>query len=278
MRQRLKKDDSNCNNNEKHSFLPGCDRNNNNHAIPPGRNGNVINNVTSAPGRNWNSINNITRASSHNSYYNYINVDNDAHLADSEFNIPDNNISNDSTLKYFATEYDTHLESDVDSYAKIQDEDNGKIAGPNHELGMTKIGKIYDSSEITYKTHKQHDVEHYESTITLQNILGLKNDSKIENVIDSMTSNYTDAVLLQEAWMSSNSVVPVHGHETFYHGLSSDVRRRGEWGVAINLYPKIYQFFEEAKGEPPMTTSCDRNECNSSRLIEITIKIIGRFK
>ena len=99
----------------------------------------IINNDTSTPGRNFNTINNETSTSVHNSYYNLNNVDNDTHLPESEFDIPDNNLMNDSALKDFATECDAWTESDIDSYAKIQDENNVKTAEPKHD--MTKIGK-----------------------------------------------------------------------------------------------------------------------------------------
>ena len=95
--------DSDCGNNDKHTFLPSSNCNNNNCALLSSHNNSIINNDSKPTFCNYDTINNDTRTNSHNSDLNCNNAIECTHLAVSECDVPDNNIANDYTLKDFVT-------------------------------------------------------------------------------------------------------------------------------------------------------------------------------
>jgi len=87
-----------------------------------------------------------------------------------------------------------------------------------------------------------------------QNVKGLKDDAKLEGIINSIMENNVDAFLLQETWLIGNKTQVIRGYTVFFHGLSVALSRRGERGVAIILSPRFTKFYKRAGGLPPITS------------------------
>ena len=117
-----------------------------------------------------------------------------------------------------------------------------------------------------------------ECIIVLQHACGLKDDSNIDAIINSMIENNVDAFLAQEIWMIGDSITSFRGRTIFHHGFSSHSSSRGERGVDIALSPKFYGFYESAGGALPMCAPTSVDNFMSSRRAGLTLKIRGEFK
>ena len=109
-----------------------------------------------------------------------------------------------------------------------------------------------------------------------QNVLGLKDTSKIENIIDLMFEREIDIALLQETWLTGNFSKMINGCLFMHHGLKDANSNRGERGVAIVLSPSMHDACKLAGEMPPSTSSVCGNT-TSGRFISIDIKLKCHF-
>ena len=54
-------------------------------------------------------------------------------------------------------------------------------------------------------------------TFTSQNVQGLKDTSKIENIIGTMSDKEIDIALLQKTWLTGNFVNEINGYAFMHH-------------------------------------------------------------
>ena len=98
---------------------------------------------------------------------------------------------------------------------------------------------------------KGKSVTFYECSFVSHNVLGLKNDDKLEGIVEPMIVHSIDLFLAQETWLACTRTINLRGFATSYHGLSKAKSDRGERGVAIILSPRLSEFYENASVLPP---------------------------
>ena len=114
---------------------------------------------------------------------------------------------------------------------------------------------------------KGNSDNYYEYSCASQNVRGLKGDDKIEGIVESIITNIVDVFLLQETWMIGNITQNLRECAMFYHGLNKSLIHIGERGVAIILSPRFNEFYENAGGLPPITTSNDGDDFCGGRCL-----------
>ena len=109
-------------------------------------------------------------------------------------------------------------------------------------------------------------------TFLSQNVQGLKQDSKLEQIIDQMNEKDIDVSLMQETWLTGDLSRIINGFHILHHGLKNENCRRGERGVAIILSPTGFEACKCAGELPPITSST--SGCSSSgRCTSVNLRI-----
>ena len=111
---------------------------------------------------------------------------------------------------------------------------------------------------------------YYEFSIASQNVRGLKNDAKLEGILNYMIENNVHVFLFQETWLVGNKTQVIRGHMIFFHGLNKLLNRRGERGVVITFSPKFTEFYESAGG----CCQSQRHRMEMIRVVDVTLKFL----
>jgi len=170
------------------------------------------------------------------------------------------------------TETVTDVESDVESYNEVDEVNRDERKDPHVKFDQENC----NTNGGGHPRSKLCDFEEFK--IVSQNVKGLKDDSKLEGIIDAMLTSNTDAFLLQETWLVGNKTHVIRGFTVLLHGLDNAISRRGERGVGIILSPRFSRFYERAGGLPPVVSSQDGHDVCGGRYMEIALKLKGTFR
>ena len=121
-----------------------------------------------------------------------------------------------------------------------------------------------------------HENDSLKLSILSQNVCGLKDDSKLEYIIDKMKEREISIALLQETWLIGDFSKTINGFQMIHHGLKKMSSNRGERGVAIILSPSIIDAYKSAGESPPLTPSDLEDTCYG-RFISINICLKCHF-
>ena len=79
-----------------------------------------------------------------------------------------------------------------------------------------------------------------------QNVRGMLNDTKLEEIVSHMQNSGAIATCLQETWREGDDQLELHGFAVLQHGLQYKICNRGSQGVAIILSPEGRKAWEAA--------------------------------
>ena len=88
------------------------------------------------------------------------------------------------------------METCEESYAEsISNFHNHNAYSPQEDYHL-ELDQV-PSDSFTTKMYQQTNVDYYEHSKVSQNVRGLKDDMKIENIVDSVITNHVDDRLMQ---------------------------------------------------------------------------------
>lgn len=104
------------------------------------------------------------------------------------------------------------------------------------------------------KSKELRSRDNYFNIIT-QNVNGLKNDEKIDGIVNRMENNHIDIYLAQETWLEDEGeqlkIIEINQTIIFFHGNDNITSSRGRGGVAIFLGPRAKKAWQEAGSALP---------------------------
>ena len=181
-----------------------------------------------------------------------------------------------SQINYESPSFDEHY--------SFEDNDNFCEPYHNNALAMTSrdTPKRKSNRPKLRNSDWKHNIMASENdtiniTVLSQNVQGLKQDSKLEHIIDQMNEKHIDVALIQETWLTGDFSRIINGFHILHHGLKNENCRRGERGVAIILSPTGFEAYKSA-GELPPITSSTNGLSSSGRRMSVNLRIKVHFK
>jgi exonuclease III len=107
---------------------------------------------------------------------------------------------------------------------------------------------------------------------------GTRTNEKFETIAHQMGAHNKHVYMIQETWMTGNSITEIRGIHFFHHGLEESTCNRGRGGVAIALGPEAYEAWVEAGMPQPIMPGDMGDGCARVMGIDLNFRESGKFK